>query len=590
METAPGKHAHGPEAGPEGVNTASAIGQQPGTAPLASTMADDPETLIALQNLEKRRQERKRKRRVKAIVAVAACALVGAGVVAAVALQGPADAEDDPADSIYYVQRQDFMTTVSGSGTLQPNDLQVVTPEVTGIIESVNAYEGQTVQEGDILLTIKNDDLDKAINDATTQVNNAQRTVDEAYDSLNRIEASQADALNAYEAARAQADIDEASAQAAYDQAYAEAMAEPEQKLQDALAEVEEAAQAKDLAQRDLEDAEAKLAAAKGTPGEAAAQAAVTNAQNALANAQNAFDIKQTAASAVQGAYDVATTTAETKAEQAKAAIPVTPVPDYNEATFTAEVEQARSAITTAEETLATANNALNDANKQAEKRIVRAPNSGTLISFTAVVGASVGGVGSASSSSSSLGQIGDTSKIKIPIEVNETDINQVANGQKATCTFPGVSDLEMEGRVTSVATKATGSGEGSTGGGVVTFSVEVTIEDPDPQLKSGMTANVVIRTQDFPDALVIPTSAITGEGDESYVSLVTDEETLATEPRTIAIATRSSSEAVVLSGLKVGDAILADASMGAAVSPDGADDAAEAAEVAEAAEGGEGA
>lgn len=62
----------------------------------------------------------------------------------------------------------------------QARDLVVVNPEVGGTIETVNVAEGDTVQEGDVLLTVKNDELDKAIRDAEMGVRNAKLGVSQA--------------------------------------------------------------------------------------------------------------------------------------------------------------------------------------------------------------------------------------------------------------------------------------------------------------------------------------------------------------------------------------------------------------------------
>ena len=59
----------------------------------------------------------------------------------------------------------------------------------------MNVAEGDAVQEGDVLLTVKNDELDKAIRDAEMGVLNAklgvsqaQSTYDTTLDAYNKIE------------------------------------------------------------------------------------------------------------------------------------------------------------------------------------------------------------------------------------------------------------------------------------------------------------------------------------------------------------------------------------------------------------------
>lgn len=79
-----------------------------------------------------------------------------------------------------FVDRGDFTEAVEASGAAKPVTSVVVNPEVGGTIESVNVAEGDTVQEGDVLLTVKNDELDKAIRDAEMGVRNAKLSVSQA--------------------------------------------------------------------------------------------------------------------------------------------------------------------------------------------------------------------------------------------------------------------------------------------------------------------------------------------------------------------------------------------------------------------------
>ena len=92
----------------------------------------------------------------------------------------------------------------------------------------------------------------------------------------------------------------------------------------------------------------------------------------------------------------------------------------------------------------------------------------------------------------------------------------------------------------------------------MVTFKVDLVIDQPDPRLKLGMTASVDILTQDIPNALVIPAAALTDDGDGNYtVEVVVNEETLETKTKTVKVAAQSSSEAVIKKGLNEGDMVL---------------------------------
>lgn len=69
-----------------------------------------------------------------------------------------------------------FTTTVEAKGQLKPISASVVSPSVDGTVEQINVQAGQSVNEGDVLMTIKNDALDNAVSEAQRAVAAAQKT------------------------------------------------------------------------------------------------------------------------------------------------------------------------------------------------------------------------------------------------------------------------------------------------------------------------------------------------------------------------------------------------------------------------------
>lgn len=122
-------------------------------------------------------------RRRKKLIAggiVGAIVLVGAIAWGVSKFTGNAGGDDAPQLMTTFVDRGDFTEAVEASGAAKPVTSVVVNPEVSGTIETVNVAEGDTVQEGDVLLTVKNDELDKAIRDAEMGVRNAKLGVSQA--------------------------------------------------------------------------------------------------------------------------------------------------------------------------------------------------------------------------------------------------------------------------------------------------------------------------------------------------------------------------------------------------------------------------
>ena len=115
-----------------------------------------------------------------------------------------------------------------------------------------------------------------------------------------------------------------------------------------------------------------------------------------------------------------------------------------------------------------------------------------------------------------------------VSVQVNEMDISKVSVGQAARATFSALPNVELDATVTRIATVSSSDASSAVsayGGSVVTYAVDLLIPNPDPSLKPGMTASVTISSTDIPDALMLPLSAVNGEGDQATVSVVTGQD-----------------------------------------------------------------
>ena len=145
---------------------------------------EDMEARLAMESLMRHRRARRRKKLIAGGI-VGAIVLAGAVVWGISKFTGSAGGDDAPQLMTTFVDRGDFTEAVEASGAAKPVTSVVVNPEVSGTIESVNVAEGDTVQEGDVLLTVKNDELDKAIRDAEMGVRDARLGVNQAWATYN---------------------------------------------------------------------------------------------------------------------------------------------------------------------------------------------------------------------------------------------------------------------------------------------------------------------------------------------------------------------------------------------------------------------
>lgn len=343
----------------------------------------------AYEALKKKRAERRKKKLIRRgiIAGVTVGVLAVTGIAVSLMNQQPESTMGTITDMAMVGS---FAKQVDASGTLQPLSSTVVTPAIDGQIEAVNVNAGQYVNEGDVLFTIKNDELDRNV---------AQ-------------------------------------------------------------------------AERALKTAKQNLAIAQETP-----------------------------------------TSVDTDGDG---------TPD---AVDTAERDQAVLAATTEVDN---AQEAYNLAVSQAGQRTVTASCLGNIVALNVQAGAKLSDLAGSTGSNGPIVQIADLSKMKVTVQVGEEDIASVAVDQTGTITFPAFEGLELQGRVTGIASIATGSGEAYYGeGSKPTFAVDILIDAPDARLKPGMTADVSIITQSFDNVVLVPLSALlSDDGETYYVNVATDPET----------------------------------------------------------------
>jgi len=96
-----------------------------------------------------------------------------------------------------------------------------------------------------------------------------------------------------------------------------------------------------------------------------------------------------------------------------------------------------------------------------------------------------------------------DLKKMKIEASVDEADIGQVQEYQEVLFTVDSYPDDSFNGVVAQVQLKPTVVQN------VVTYNVIILIENPDLKLMPGMTATLIIRTEERPNSISVPNSAL---------------------------------------------------------------------------------
>ena len=184
----------------------------------------------AYAKLKAKRAERRRKKLIRrGIAAGVVGAIVLIAVVVTLVVNAKPAGTDGPVTDM--VTEGTFTTTVEAKGQLKPISASVVSPSVDGTVASINVQAGQTVNEGDVLMTIKNDELDRNVAEAQRAVAAAQEDLSNAQKALAASQAAPTTDNDAGTASGATADTSAvssaqrnlASAQATLDQANAKA-------------------------------------------------------------------------------------------------------------------------------------------------------------------------------------------------------------------------------------------------------------------------------------------------------------------------------------------------------------------------------
>ncbi len=177
-----------------------------------------------------------------------------------------------------------------------------------------------------------------------------------------------------------------------------------------------------------------------------------------------------------------------------------------------AEAQRAVASVRAAEAQVRQARAALSQAQTNLGKATIYSPVNGVVLSRQIDPGQTV----AASFQAPVLFTIAeDLGRMKLEVKVDEADVGQVEQGQRATFTvdaYPGRTFPAVISRV-DVGANASGSASASTAtagaGTVVAYTAELAVANPDLILRPGMTATAEIVTSEVRNALLVPNAAL---------------------------------------------------------------------------------
>jgi len=362
---------------------------------------------------------------------------------------------------------------VSAQGFVEPTRSSDLAFRSGGRVAEILVAEGDQVKQGQTLVRLQDDQLQAAVAQAQAALDFAKANLDQVQQGARTEDITAAEGQ--VKAAEAQAAAAAAERNrltgGATDAAIAAAQAQlssalVEQKLaQDAYDKVTQCVTISKGGQKDT------VCPGLGTPEEQARFR--VNATNEAVNAARSALTEATKGSSQQ----VQAAQANVAAAQAQIDIAQAQLDRLKAGATEAQIAAAQANVAQAEAGRQAAQSALNEAT-------LIAPFDGTIAQIDTETGQVVGpGV--------PIVSMADLSKWEIDTDdLTEVDAINVQPDQAVTITFDALPGVKLDGRVWAITPKS------QTKRGDVTYTVKIVIENPDPRLKWGMTAQVDIQVK----------------------------------------------------------------------------------------------
>jgi HlyD family secretion protein len=210
-----------------------------------------------------------------------------------------------------------------------------------------------------------------------------------------------------------------------------------------------------------------------------------------------------------------------------------------------ARVAQARAAV-------AQAQAAEERAAEELANATIRSPINGIVLARPVELGSPVSSILNLGANGTLVVVLGDVSRVYVKGNVDEADIGAVRLGQPARIKVETFRDRQFEGKVTQI------SPMGVDKDNVISFEVEVSIDNASGELLANMTANAEIVLEQHKGTLIIPEAAIVYDSKRNAsVDVVAPGTKTGRERKPIKIGVSNGTKTQVLSGLTEGQKVV---------------------------------
>lgn len=397
------------------------------------------------------------------------------------------------------------------AGKIEANKTVNVTPKLSGRVAEIMVDKGDTVKAGQVLFTLDKSDLQDQIDSLNSQLNIASAGVSTAQEALRQAgnggqtQNARLQLATAVDTAKKGVEASEEGVNNAKI-----TLSNAESSYKDVEKKYSDYKQLYDggvISKSDFDAVELGYTQAKN--GLEQARIGLTTAQNTLERSQLSY-------------------------EQAKQALEI-----YDNNTKADGAASAQKSVESAQASKNSVATSLQQAKDKLADTVITAPCSGVVSSKNVEVTNMVSAGGAPMT-------ITDTSVVTVSVNVSETLINSIKNGDAVKVTVGSVSDEERVGKIQSVTGVADQTG---------TYPVKVEIDNKDGSLKPGMFASVSFVAEQNTNTFVVERNTVLENETEQYVYILDGADSV----KRIVVETGidNGQYIEILSGVKAGDKIV---------------------------------
>jgi multidrug efflux pump subunit AcrA (membrane-fusion protein) len=397
------------------------------------------------------------------------------------------------------IERRTIVESISATGQVTSAEAKSISVSLNNVkIESVNVEVGDVVNVGDVICVMNSEDIEENLANAKItlsatnsrtglDISSAKRQLSEALESkdinLQRANADVSDAYNDYESAVNTMDDAE-----------------------DALDDAEDVTAAKKAA---YEKALNAYNAAVKSGSVSSGDASVSGLKAALEKAQSEYEAAQQAESTAKTAYEAAKDKANSLYDVYEKQVETRDDKERSDnSSVSSRQESLKSSQISASTSGLTEKQQVESYEEQLEDCMVKSPISGVVTKLNVEAGDMYNG--------SAIAVIENIDSYEVTAEIDEYDISKIEVGQRAVIKTNGTGDEELEGTVKSIAPRATG-------GSSVTYTVTISVDTPNDDLRMDMTAKISIIIESKENVLSVPYESLQQDADGRYYIEVTD-------------------------------------------------------------------